>query len=288
MSLQEIQFLNENYMAGRDARLGAGAVPRVSPMLGGNTAFAEGFAFSSLTVSNLGDLGNTVVAIDINLGLPQSPDNFFFFIAREHGGTAGEAFGQFYIAPRTSSRQTNFEGVSVYKLHSVGSQVLGGDDPPIVQMYYYHLTEEVRSSQWLLIVTGTTGSGDLSLWDSFIGKSVQVRSTISSGLNYQLVDPSLIGYSDSGRQYSVRKPKYYQISSLNLPFINRNQRSALMRFYEQKGVTEPFWVAMDPDDHWDGPAFGPSFGAYRFESPPSFTHDFLDKFSVSMSLREAL
>ena len=166
--------------------------------------------------------------------------------------------------------------------------MIGGMDPPTVRMYYFHVPAGTGSREWALVRMRAGDHDKFSLWDSFIGQGIKVNSTISAGLSYQLVDPSLIGYSDSGRQYSVRKPKYYQISGLNLPFINRSQRSAMMRFYEQKGVTEPFWVSLDPDNKWDGPAFGPSFGAYRFEGPPAFTHNFLDKFSVSMSLREAL
>ena len=288
MALQQIQFLDENFMAEDGTRVGGGSRPRVSAMLGGSgsSLSALEFEFGAANVSNLNGQGGAYGIAHIQFSSARAPENVFIFVAREHGVSTD--FGDFYFVPTSSSSQTNFQGVAAYQMHEIGSQVIGGMDPPDVRMYYFHLPDGTSSRTWALVRAGGGTQDDFSLWDSFIGNPIQVKSTISSGLSYQLIDPSLIGYSDSGRQYSVRKPKFYQISGLNLPYIGRNQRSALMRFYEQKGVTEPFWVAIDPDNHWDGPAFGPSFGAYRFESPPAFSHDFLDKFSVSMSLREAL
>ena len=273
-------------MVEASTRLSGGSRARVSPMLGGSGALALDAEFGGASISNLNGMSGSYGLLGVNFTTARTFENVFLFIARENG--VNDEFGDFYIVPRTSTSQRNFQGVTAYQLHQIGSQVIGGMDPPTVQMYYFHMPEEISSRYWAIIRAQSGTQSRFSLWDSFVGNGIKVNSTISAGLNYQLVDPSLIGYSDSGRQYSVRKPKYYQISSLNLPFIGRNQRSALMRFYEQKGVTEPFWVSLDPDNKWDGPAFGPSFGAYRFEAPPSFTHDFLDKFSVSMSLREAL
>lgn len=285
MALQEIQFLNENYMVESGVRLGSGARARVSAMLGGSAQPGLSNDFGSAPISNLNGESGSFGIIRIDLGTIRAPDNFFVFIARANG--VMDDFGRYVIVPSKTS-QTNFQGVTGYELHEVGSQVLGGEDPPDVRMYYYHLPDDAASQQWSVIRIGVGSHDDFALWDTFLGQSVRVRSTISAGLSYQLVDPSLVTYSDSGRQYSVRKPKYYQISGLNLPFVNRHQRTALMQFYELKGVTEPFWVAMDPEDHWDGPSFGPSFGAYRFDGAPAFTHNFLDKFSISLSLREAL
>lgn len=287
MALQEIQFLDRNYLVEGGSRLSGGSRPRVSPMLGGGTEPALTDEFLSTSISNLDGKSGSFGSQKFQFAGARTPDNALFFVQRQSDNT--DNFGDFYFAPTTSHSQSNFANTKVYKLHEVGEQIITDSfGSSTVKLYYFHLPDEVSSQTWILVRASSVRNGQFFLYDSFIGESVKVRSTISAGLSYELTDPSLFFYADSGRGYSVRKPKFYRISSVNLPFISRNQRSAMLKFFEKKGITEPFWVALDPDDHWDGPRFGASFGAYRFEAAPKFTHNFLDKFSVSFALREAL
>ena len=286
MALQEIQFLDRNYLVEGGSRLGGGSRPQVSPMLGGLGGTALPDEFSTSRISNLEGKSGNYGTLRFQFAAARAPDNVLFFIGRQPDNS--EDFGDLYFLPTGNINQSNFANTKGYKLHEVGSQQVLGANAPTVQIYYVHLPEETLSQTWILVRARAGLHRSFFLRDSFIGESVKVRSTISSGLSYKLTDPSFFFYSDSGRGYSVRKPKFYQISGVNLPFISRHQRSEMLKFYEKKGITEPFWVALDPEDHWDGPSFGPSFGAYRFEGAPSFTHNFLDKFSVNFSLREAL
>ena len=154
------------------------------------------------------------------------------------------------------------------------------------RMYYAHMPRSAASATWSLIFTGVSSA--ISLADIFIGDAISVDSPIASGLSHTIVDPSIITYADSGRAYALKKSQYQTIDGLRLSYLSRSQVTALKTFSEDKGLVDPFWVALDPANKWDGPAFGASFGAYVFSSMPLFTHDFKDKFTASFSLREAL
>ena len=154
------------------------------------------------------------------------------------------------------------------------------------RVFYAYLPDDVVSTAWSLVFTGQ--SSPIMMSDIFFGSAVDLSTGVSKGLSHQVIDPSVITYADSGRAYAVRKALYQTVNNIRLSYLRRHQIRELKLFSERKGVTEPFWAVMDPENHWDGPSFGATYGAYTFTSMPRFTHDFLDRFTAGFDLREAL
>lgn len=280
MALQQIQFLDGNLLNNAGVKIN-GDVPSISTLFEGSLDYEPmeiGMYRGSFV--NLDEFAGVLNygAFEIDLGFVWRPTNIVLVLKKPRNFRVG---ADFFIAPGKFSNQVDFERTKVSRVH------IAGEEPERVTLYG-HIEGTESARYWYVFRQDFLATEVFSLVDGFLGGAVDVQSTISAGLNYQLMDPSILTYTDSGRAYAIRKPKYHMISGLNLPFLSRNQREEIMRFYNRKGITEPFWVAMDPENKWDGPAFGASFGIYRFASPPSFQHNFRDKFSVSMQLREAL
>ena len=117
MSLQQIQFLDENYMVESGTRLGGGSRPRVSSMLGGSgsSLTALEFEFGGASISNLNGRSGSFGLISIRFAAERAPENVFLFVAREHDSS--EEFGDFVIVPRDNGTRTNFSNIPGYQLH---------------------------------------------------------------------------------------------------------------------------------------------------------------------------
>ena len=274
MAAQNIQFLDGNLLLSRVAMI-AETTPPISTLFGnlpgGNTkaisrnvenfeglSAREGVAEGSGSIFRV-DLGASSLISNIVMifnGLP--PERSVEFVA---------------VPVSALDQSTDYLGLQTFKGWRAGNEV-----------FYLHLNPAHQSQFWHLIFIGSP----LTLTDGFMGGAVNVNSAISAGLSHQTVDPSQITYADSGRAYAVRRSTYQRVGSLTLPFLNRSQVQEFKRFSDRMGLTEPFWVAIDPENFWDGPAFGASFGAYRFGTMPAFSHNFKANFSASFELREVL
>lgn len=286
MSLTSVQFLNHNLAS----EVGVQAAP-ISTFFGGEDVVPIPISFQTLTLTgfdgNSGSQQYDGIRVRTTRPAELAREQVTNLIAVRGTASAGDPFGDLLMVKAVSDNQTNFSDSEVYECHLVGE----ADGTATYYLYFSH-DSDLSDNFWVLVrrpPQGVTRSARrFTLNDIFLGTAVEVDTPASTGLSFTLEDPSFITYSDSGRGYSVRKPKYWKIGSMTLPFLGRCQRDALIRFYEEKGLTEPFWVSIDPQDRWDGPSFGASFASYRFDSPPSFTHNFRDRFSASISLREAL
>lgn len=284
--LTSVQFLNHNLAD----EVGVQAAP-ISTFFGGDEVVPIPISFQTLTLTGFDGNDGSAQYDGIRIKTTRPPEladeQVSNLMAVRGTASAGSAFGDLLMVKAVSDNQTNFTDSRVYQCHLVGER----DGLATYYLYFDH-TSDAAANFWVLVRRPPAGvSRDarrFTLNDLFLGTSVAVDTPASTGLSFKLEDPSFITYSDSGRGYAVRKPKYYRISSMTLPFLGRCQRDALIRFYEKKGITEPFWVSIDPQDRWDGPSFGTSFGSFRFDSAPAFTHNFRDRFSASISLREAL
>lgn len=284
--LVSVQFLNHNLAD----EVGVQAAP-ISTFFGGTEVRPIPISFQTLTLTgfdgNVGSQQYDGIRIKTVRPAELADEQVTNLIAVRGTASAGDPFGELLMSKAVSDNQTNFSDSQVYRCHLVGER----DGLATYYLHFDHVSD-LANNFWVLVRRPPEGvarsARRFTLNDLFFGTAVAVDTPASTGLSFTLEDPSFITYSDSGRGYAVRKPKYYKISSLTLPFLDRCQRDALIRFYEEKGITEPFWVSLDPQDRWDGPSFGTSFGSFRFDSAPSFTHNFRDRFSASISLREAL
>ena len=275
MAIQDIQFIDNNLMLSRLAMIN-NAAPPISTLFGnlpgGNTATVSSSSISAEGLSAREGIVETSAAIfKVDLGADKATSNIICIF---NGLQLSRTVELVAVPIADPTQGVDYSGLETYKGWRAGPEI-----------FYLNVEPSKVSRYWHLLFIGGMS---LELSDIFVGQSVNVNSAISSGLAHQTNDPSQITYADSGRAYAVRRPLYQVVNSLTLPFLDRGQVTEFKRFSERKGLTEPFWVAIDPANLWDGPSFGATFGAYRFASMPNFSHAFLDKFNVSFSLREVL
>ena len=131
-------------------------------------------------------------------------------------------------------------------------------------------------------------SGDLLIDDMFIGTAVGINRPAGQGITMQRVDRSEVFEAESGRRYFLDRGQYNTISSLNLALLDRYAKEEIYNWSLRVGICKPFWLILDPLNNWDAPSYSFTFGAYRLVELPAFSHDFLQYFSTSLSLEEAL
>lgn len=157
------------------------------------------------------------------------------------------------------------------------------------EYFYVNIPRNVSYRYYRVKLFNPAGtSGQIKIKDIFLGDSVDVDRAPAKGLSHQTVDPSQVFRAQSGREYWLRKTKYQTISGISFPLLRRWQVAALKTWSDGVGLTDPFWVILDPADCFDGPSFGASFGAYRLAAMPSFSHQVVQYWSASLSLKEAL
>lgn len=272
--MHNFQFLDQNFATVTGTTVNA-SQPRISTMYGGQPGDPSSSSPSSGALASISTFyrdgsvySGSAQQFTISFSAPRAPSNFIIKLAFSVTGSHEVVIFDAGISGLNAAKR-------IYAW------------PVNENMYYAYVPEPTPSNIWTVVFIGV-GSQTLMLDDLFIGDAVAVNSPVATGLSHTTVDPSIITYADSGRAYAVKKTQYQTISSLRLPYLNRHQVTAFKSFSEVKGLTDPFWISMDPMNDWDGPSFGMSFGAYTFSSIPTFTHDFLDKFTASFSLREAL
>ena len=273
--IQNIQFMMNNFLLGQTPSINGADIP-ISTMFEGTNQNTTPIAGQTQRLTNLmtrsGESfsGNCRV-FSIDLGEAQLPQNLIAIFKDLDLSKKSEMI----LAETPNPTVTDLSGIKLYYSWRAGPEI-----------YYCHLENPQSARYWKMIFVGE--EMDQSLTDIFFGGSVNVEAAVSAGITHNVVDPSQLTYVDSGRAYAIRRPQYQVVSGIRLPFLNRQQVTAFKNFSNSKGITEPFWVSIDPQNLWDGPAFSATFGAYRFDGMPVFNHEFLDKFSASFSLREAL
>ena len=268
-SSNHIQFLDDNFLTNSSSTINSSAAP-VSTLYGGSPGVATSptasaaLASFSTKLRDGTDFSGASQLFTVALSSSQSVSNIVINLSDDIDTNIVVL----------DSGSSGFASASRYNGWRIAPD-----------MYYVYLPSSASSATWSIVFTT---SSSVSISDIFFGSSVDLNTPLSRGFSHSVVDPSVITYADSGRAYSVLKAKYQTISGITLSYLNRHQINALKEFSEDKGLTEPFWAVLDPENKWDGPAFGMSFGAYTFSSMPVFAHDFLDKFSASFDLREGL
>ena len=272
--IQNIQFMMNNFLLGQPPSINGDDIPISTMFEGSNQGVnvaGETQNLSNLITRSKENFSGNCRVFSIDLGEPRPPQNL---IAIFKGLDLGKN-SEMILAETPVPTATDLAGINLHHGWRAGPEV-----------YYCHLVSPQPAQYWKLIFLGEEMDQDLT--DIFFGGSVEVEAAVSVGITHNVVDPSQLTYVDSGRAYAIRRPQYQVVSGIRLPFLNRQQVTAFKNFSNSKGITEPFWVSIDPQNLWDGPAFSATFGAYRFDGMPVFNHEFLDKFSASFSLREAL
>ena len=291
--LHHIQLLTENFMADPAATMNIGSATLttkpISYKFGGSAATApQDWASVSSTKALKTDLsffsGNSWV-VNTDIGDAERITNLLI----KFEGTASIPINHRWQSIVECNRSTAFPA-------SYDSQT--GYTPDDIyfgrrvspELFYYYLPRNIsyRYLRIKLFDPISVSSGTIKIKDIFIGDSVDLDRAPGRGISHQSVDTTTPFQAESGREYFLERPLYQSLSGIELPLLKRYQVSALKIWSDQMGISRPFWAILDPSGVWDGPVFGASFGTYRLETMPTFTHQFSDYWSASLSLREVL
>lgn len=109
----------------------------------------------------------------------------------------------------------------------------------------------------------------------------------NNSFNEQIVDSSVISFSENGSLYADQKSKYSTFGNLSVSFIKEADLNIIKSGFNKNGLTKPFFIALDPDNKLKSNINDYTKMVY-FTSEPVYTHLFKTYYSVSLPIREAL
>jgi hypothetical protein len=141
---------------------------------------------------------------------------------------------------------------------------------------------------WRLEIDDATNPADMAIGYVYIGGAVQpTSSNISRGFRRGETDPSNMIESENGHLYFDTRTRYTRVSAANITNVSAADRLEIEKIAHDFGKHTPLFVAFDPTEALSASADELSWYAF-FETPPEFSHLFLDYYTISMSLREAV
>lgn len=100
---------------------------------------------------------------------------------------------------------------------------------------------------WRIFIHDPTNNA-ISVAVAYIGSAyIPVDTNIATGFTRVRVDPSERIYSESGTLYSDRRPKYVQLSSMQVQFLKDADLTEIEQLVYDLGVDQPFFLCIDPD-----------------------------------------
>ncbi len=132
------------------------------------------------------------------------------------------------------------------------------------------------------------GPEGVSLGHVYIGDfTTTTGSNIASGFSRTQVDPSIASESEKGTRFFEKRTKYHNIGGSSYDILFQEDRLIIEDVYDIKGVTEPFFVSLDPtasvsEDLVDLTHY------VTFSAAPTFQNLFRDKWTVTINFREAI
>ena len=289
--LNYIQILTDNFMVESSASLslrGSSSTKPISRKFGGTGSNPVSWRNSGSGRAVKTDLtfysGNLWYG-DIDLRSQKRSTNCLLFVSSTSPDISPEWEGIIECNvsnsfPSSLNSQSSYTPDDVFFFRRASANIFYVNLPRNLSYRYYRIK--------LFNPESVSTSGTISLNDIFLGDSVDIDRAPARGVNHQTVDPSTEFLAESGRQYFLRKTKYQNIGSIELPLLKRWQVSSIKIWSDQVGTTDPFWMVLDPSGAWDGPVYGATFGIYRLSQMPNFTHQFTDHWSCSLSFREAI
>lgn len=113
-------------------------------------------------------------------------------------------------------------------------------------------------------------------------------SNIARGFSKSLVDTSEIQQARSGRTFFKQRTKYYEWTGLEIQLPTRAERKAFEQFVYDYGLTNPFFMSLDPGNCISDELVEMTRFVY-FTDLPECSHQFLDRFNLTgFSVREVV
>lgn len=155
-----------------------------------------------------------------------------------------------------------------------------GDDEDLPAFRYWQVEIKDRGN-----INGPTG---IKIGHIYIGTHIGLTArNVESGFRAELADPSTIGQSEAGALYFNKKTKYRTLSNLSLALLTDVDRRALEQFIFDAGISEPFYISMDPtkettQDNDDLTMY------CVFSGDPGVVHIHTDTYSIGFNVRESV
>jgi len=143
----------------------------------------------------------------------------------------------------------------------------------------------------VLIQDKTNGNGpqSIAMGYLYLGDYLSFTSTnVARGFSKNIVDPSTVQATPSGRRYFNKRSPYNQLSGLQIQLPNRAERLAFEQFSYDHGVTDPFFISLDPGSRISDELHELTYFV-NFESLPNFGHRFIDYYDIQpFTVREVV
>jgi len=141
---------------------------------------------------------------------------------------------------------------------------------------------------WRLSLTDTTNSnGYIEIAAIHLGNHIApTNGRVQFGLGSSMVDRSDIGFSEGGQVIALTR-ETTQAFSLKWFNLKKAEIEEFEDFFEQVGLSKPFFISMDSNEMWSTAA-NQRVKYVRFSNEPEFTLENVDIFSMRMSFSEEI
>lgn len=166
------------------------------------------------------------------------------------------------------------------------------DSPPVDQVIarrdsgaFAYIEDSYRYHRFSFVDRENTQ--EISIGYMYLGSySTTTTTNVASGFSRTKADPSRVQTSEFGARFFEEKTKFNQLSGMSYDVLLPEDRRVLEDLYSAKGVSRPFFLDIDPvaavseQDEF--------LYFVRFDSAPTFTNLFRDKWTTSLSFREVI
>lgn len=137
--------------------------------------------------------------------------------------------------------------------------------------------------------TNSNGPTAVSASYLYVGNYLTFTTTnIARGFQKQLVDPSDIQETQSGRRYFNQRTLYERFNNLQIQLPERSERLTFQQFVYDFGLTNPFFISIDPGLKISDELVELTKFVY-FDPLPTIDHVFLDRYNIQgFSVREVV
>lgn len=158
-------------------------------------------------------------------------------------------------------------------------------------LFYYEDTDDMTYRYWEFKFAdrlNTVGPEGFNICHLYLGDyDTMTNTNIAQGFQESLIDPTVVKKSDAGSKFFRLKSKYASLKGLQINNLSQAERVILKTFFQDKGISEPFYVSIDPTQAASA-TIDELTKFVHFEGNPSINHVFLNTYSISFALSEVI
>jgi len=159
-------------------------------------------------------------------------------------------------------------------------------------LQFFDAIADTNYRYWrILIQDETNGNGptSVSMGYLYLGTYITfVTTNIARGFDKELIDPSSIQETNTGRRFFNKRNIYNALNNLQIQLPCRAERLEFEQFVYDFGLAEPFFISLDPGTNISD-ALSELTYLVNFSSLPNFGHRFVDLYDIQpFSVREVV